>query len=412
MNNRNRWIAAAVVAVIAIVIVLGLRSPEQTASVASPSLSPTTSVRASATASAAASATAGPTGLAVATGATGGTGAVYNDDFGFVIQGQPGSTIRKESSSGAVGPAPALRVPAFGANIAVSPDGTLIAYWKPGPGQGGEGAQLRMFAVAGNSTEQTLVSLAADTRGGGIVWSSDNAGILYSTETGAFGIGSGSNANKATLNIYELAANGRHGIVIDTQTNTGWLYRPVAWDRSANLAAAGLTGEGGFMGFYGTVRLNADNTFTAQRAESAAGGITMGSVHASSDAKLVLGSEISGKVSYWPLADFAARTVASGTGQKGAQWQPGSHRIGFLNASDGFVLFQADDGSATTSFTGVKAGANLAAFRADGTAVALFFISGPTSPGSRWDYTLYRLSDGANVSFQDGGALTASVRFR
>ncbi|MEA2661354.1 MAG: hypothetical protein QOH08_926 [Chloroflexota bacterium] len=405
-TSRYLVTAGAVVAVLAVAIIVGVQLRDRGLTAANPSAPPPPAGSGSVVGPSA-SPTASPRSTGTATASPAPAGAVYNDDFGFVFLGPDGATIRKESSGGAI-------VPAFKQqSLTVSPDGRLVAYWRPGAGQNGEGAQLRMFNAAGNSTEQTLVSLASDQRGGGIVWSSDGTGILYSTETGAFGIGAGSGTNAATLNVYELAANGRHGTAIDTQTNTGWLYRPVAWDRSANTAAAGLTGEGGYMAFYVTVRINADSTFTAQRADSSGAAIGMGSVRASSDAKLVLGTATSGTVGYWPLADFAARKTASGSGQRGAQWQPGSHRIGFMSASgESFVLFSADDGSATTPFNGVKAGANLSAFRADGTAVTLWFISGPTTPTSLTNYAIYRLSDGATATFQELGQLIASVRLR
>jgi len=89
-----------------------------------------------------------------------------------------------------------------------------------------------------------------------------------------------------------FATAGRHGTTIDTQTDTGWIYRPIAWDRSANLAASGLTGNGGGLSFYVTVRINPDNTFTRQQVDTRSRttfGMLMGSIKASTDAKLVLG---------------------------------------------------------------------------------------------------------------------------
>jgi hypothetical protein len=390
-SSRSLLAAAAVVAALGVLIIIGVRLNDWGTQVASPRASRT------ATATPPQVASASPTGALI-----------YDDDFGLVILGQSGAAMRSESGAGAVGRTFA------NLSFAVSPDGRTIVYWKPGPGSSYEGAELRLFAVGSTSAEKTLVTLAADQRGGGVVWSSDGVALVYSTETGNVGIGGGTNS--ATLNIYELAAGDRalQGRTIDTQTNTGFLYRPIAWDRATNLVAAGLTGEGGFMASYVTVRVNPDNTFNVQRTDTKGSFMTIGSVRASSDAKLVLGIETFGNVNFWPLADVAARKTATGTGQKGARWQPGSHRIGFLNASDGFVLFQADDGAASTPlpFTGVRAGANLATFRADGTAVVLFFISGPTTPSSLIDHALYRLSDGANVTFQEPGLVLASVRVR
>jgi hypothetical protein len=393
MRDRRPWIAAAVVVVFAMIIVIGLQQRQGDVAVVSPS--PTVSARASATASVAA-ATAS-TAASASPAATGGS-AVYNDAFGFIVSDVgAGAFFRKESSS-----APLASFDHAG--FAVAPDGKLTAFWKPGP-------QMEL-QITGGASELTLVTLAAGTRGGGIAWSSDGAGLLYSTETGSFGIGGGTNS--ATLNIYEIAANGRHGTTIDTQTNTGWLYRPIAWDRAANLAAAGLTGEGAAMAFYVTVRMNADGSNTVQRADtrsSQAVGMSMGSVRGSTDAKLVLGIDGS-TVVWWPITDIAAKKTAAGTGQSGALWQPGTHKIGFLDVSGGFVLLQTDDGSASTPFKGAKAGSTVRTFRADGSAVVLaFFPQGSTGLGST-DYTLVRLADGASVTFQATGGLRASVRFQ
>ena len=392
MGNRNLWIGAAVVAVLAIVIVIGLQQRDTGVAVASPSASATPR----GTATAAANAT---TAVSFAPTASPGSSAVYNDDFGFVVTDVgAGSTIRSESG------APRQGLSFSSQGFAISPDGKNIAYWTLGTSAGPQ--QLRTFTTLGNATEQTWVTLTAGQRGGGIAWSSDGAGVLYSTETGSFGIGGGTNS--ATLDVYEFAVGGRRG-TIDTQTNTGWLYRPIAWDRSVNLAAAGLTGEGAGMAFYVTVRINPDNSFNAQRVDTRSNGMQMNTIRASSDAKLVLGVDFgSGEIRFWPLADFSARKT-SGNGKTGALWQPGTHKIGFLSA-DSFFLFQADDGSTSTTFRGVKPGSLPRVFRADGTAVVLAVPQG-TGLGAT-EYTVVRLSDGATSSFTATGGLAASVRVR
>jgi hypothetical protein len=133
-------------------------------------------------------------------------------------------------------------------------------------------------------------------------------------------------------------------------------------------------------------------------------------VRASSDAKLVLGIDVdSSAVKFWPLADMSATKSAFGTGKTGALWQPGTHAIGAIAADSSFVLYQADDGSASTPFRGAKANSFVRTFRADGSAVVLVVVNAGTAPS---DYTLYRLSDGAKATFQDVGALNASVRLR
>jgi len=136
----------------------------------------------------------------------------------------------------------------------------------------------------------------------------------------------------------------------------------------------------------------------------------MGSVRASADAKLLLGVELdSGFVKFWPLADLGANKTAFGTGKAGVLWQPGTHKIGALIADNSFVLQSADDGTATTAFRGAKANSFVRTFRADGSAIVLSVVNAGTETT---DYTLYRLSDGASVTFQEGGGLSASVRLR
>jgi hypothetical protein len=331
---------------------------------------------------------------------------IYNKDFGFIVT-EPGAvaSIRTESSN--------ARLASFEAQtFAMSPDGRLIAFWKPGVR-----AELR---VTGGATEQTLVTLAAaaDQRGGGVVWSSDGAGLLYSTESGNFGVG-GDGTNSATLNVYEFAPNGRHGTTIDTQTNTGWLYRPIAWDRSVNLAAAGLTGEGGQLAFYVTVRINPDNSLNAQRVDTRhlqdLNGMAMGSIRASSDAKLVLGVEgESGTVKWWPLVDIAATKSQPGAGKRGALWRPGTHDVGFING-ERFVLYNADEGREFGGLGGVPTNAFVRTFRADGSAIVFAAPVGTTV--GQFEYTLVLLgkpdpTPGDRVTFTDLAGISASVRFR
>ena len=108
------------------------------------------------------------------------------------------------------------------------------------------------------------------------------------------------------------------------------------------------------------------------------------------------------------IADYAANKTASGNGMTGAQWQPGTHKIGFISG-DGFVLYNADDGTASSAKT-VKAGMAVRTFRADGTAVVLGLPKGGGSDVT--EHILMRLSDGASVTFEVTGTLTASVRLR
>jgi hypothetical protein len=413
--TRSRSILVVLVVALAIVLIVGLQLRDRSAAVASPSVSPTLTINATPVVSPSATATTAATCAAGSCGPPGpAVPAIYNDDFGFVVtggDGPPAGRIRNESSSARIGSP-------FGSQaFAVSPDGKQIAFWTL---IFAAGQELHVFSVAGG-TEQTLVTLPADQRGGGVAWSSDGAGLLYSTEKGNIGVGGGP-PNSATLNVYELAASGRHGTAIDTQTDTGWIYRPVAWDRSVNLAAAGLTGNGGGMAFYVTVRINSDNTFTRQQVDTRSRttfGMSMGSIRASSDAKLVLGVDFdSGDIKWWPLADIAQSKSQPGAGKRGALWRPGTHEIGFMSAEQ-FWLGDVDKagslGLCCTAFSGAPATSTIRSFRVDGTAVVLGVAA---SNPFLADYTLVRLgsdpksTSGDRVTFQDLGGLTASVKLR
>jgi len=400
--SRYLWTAGAVIAVLAIALIAGFQLRDRSTTAASPSASPTPSASGATIVAPSVSASA-----VSSTSAPG--GAIYNDDFGFVVtggDGPPGGRIRNESTNARIG--------SFGTQaFAVSPDGKRIAFWT----LYAAGPELHVFSV-GNGAEQTLVTLAADQRGGGVAWSSDGAAILYSIDTGCSICGG---PIGATLNIYELAASGRHGTAIDTQTNTGW-YRPIAWDRTANVAAAGLLGEGGGMISYVTFRINPDNTVNAQRTGTGPSGrlgILMQSVRASTDAKFVLGVDFeSGDIRWWPIADFAANKSQAGAGKRGALWRPGTHEIGFMSGEQvwlGDIDKAGAQGLCCTAFSGVPAGSALRTFRADGTAVIL---SVPTANAFLADYTLVRVgsdpksTSGDRVTFQDLGGLSASVRLR
>jgi hypothetical protein len=360
-----------------------------------------------------------PTRSASPPGASDAVG-IYNDDFGFVVVDSPHSyvdavgtiaAIRKESSDARI-----AVTPINAESLAVSPDGKRIAYWRLGVP-----AELRVLTTVGG-TEESIVTLPADQRGGGVAWSSDGVGVLYSTETGSFGAGGAAGA--ATLNVYEFAANGRHGTTVDTQTNTGWRYRPVAWDRSANLASAGLTGDGAGMSFYVTVDTDPTKAPSRQQVDTRSGtgvGMAMGSIRSSSDAKFVLGVDAaSGDIKWWPLGNYAANKSQPGAGKRGAIWRPGTHEIGFLSA-DQFWLGDVDtagaQGLCCTAFGAAPAGSTLRTFRTDGSAVVLAFPQGVGPDAVA--YALVRLggdaksSSGDRVIFTvDRAGVAVSVRLR
>src|SRR5258708_16227456 len=162
--SRILGLAVGVIAVAIVLIVglaVGIQLNQRQQGVAAPSPTATASQRTTT----APSATATPTVT---------TTTIYNDDFGFVVvggDGPPHGGIRTESSSARIG--------SFGTQVfAISPDGKQIAYWTLAAAP-----ELHVRSASGG-TEQPLVTLGADHRAGGIAWSSDDAALLYSIDTG------------------------------------------------------------------------------------------------------------------------------------------------------------------------------------------------------------------------------------
>ena len=410
--SRALLTAGAAVAVLVLALVVGLQLRDRSETAAFPSTSPRPSATASAAPGAVApsptsSSTASPTPAAS-------TGAILNDAFGFLVSGGDGVPVarfRPESST-------ATTRQLATQSLAVSPDGKQIAYWTLSVN-----AVTLQLQNAATGAEQTLVSLAAGERGGGVIWSNDGAGVLYSYESGSFGIGAESVTNRATLAVYELAAGGTR-VKIDTQINTGFLYRPITWDRTTNLAAAGLTGEGGFLGTYLTVRINPDKSLNASKAAAAARGISMGSVKASTDAKFVLGvgGAGGGDILFWPIDDFGAIKTGAVSGRRGATWRPGTHQIGYLSGEQ-FWLGDVDTfgplGLCCTAFSGAPLNGTVRLFRIDGSAVLLATPpAGRSGPGATTDFMLVRIggdakaTSGERVTFTELGGPVASVRLR
>ncbi len=410
-TSRYLFTATAIAAVLVLALVVGLQLRDRNTPAANPSASPTPS--ASGAAVIVPSPTSGPSGSAspTASPSPAPSGGIYNDDFGFFVTDNfDRAHARTESSNAPIGDF-SMR------GFAVSPDGTRLAYWTQGPTEAaGAPQELRVVVISNPSSPALIVSsgLSDKERGGGIVWSNDGRGLAYAIQTGSPTTGS-------TVRILDLVSGGAARVVL-TLTEPGRLYVPVAWDRSVNLIAAGVTGDGGFMTRYVTVRVNPTNELNEQRSD-VAGRVTMGSVRASTDAKLVVGVDIDTGFSYWPMADYAAKVTPAETkyGLTGALWRPGTHEIGFIGPSKQFWLCNADRntplGCGSTAFSGVADGAVVRLFRVDGSAVLLHVIP-PGSSNLVQTYTLVRLGSdpkattGDRVTFTELGGLNASVRLR
>ena len=390
-TSRSLLTAGAVVAVFVLAVIVGLQLRDRSETATSPSASPPPSP--GATTPGALTPSASPGGATTPT-AISSASAVLSDGFGFLVIDGSSATLRSETGT-AVGTID-------GVLYAFSPTGDRVAYVVVDGGRGV--VHIRTFA--GNA-DRTGPSFGQDDSGvTGIAWSGDGTGLLIGTGHGA---DTGPPPQgPARLQTFDLA-DGTLTVIATRQD--GKVYAPIAWDRAAKVAAAAETGAGGF----GSAYLTFDLSRSPVPVKSTPIAGRMSIPRASSDGTLVMSQDIDSKeIAYWPLGYIEAMK-SIGTATLGALWQPGSHRIGFIKG-DAFQLFAADDGSFSTAFRGIKAGTatqpgpQLRAFRADGSAVVLAMPVG-TGQGAT-DYTLTRLADGASVTFQASGVLTAAVRLR
>ncbi|MDP9245842.1 MAG: hypothetical protein M3O64_04240, partial [Chloroflexota bacterium] len=246
-SSRYLLTAGAVVAVLAIALIVGLQLRDRNTTAANPSASPTPSltnvpsvVQPSSTANP--NVTPTPSAASSPAGSTAPGGAIYNDEFGFIVTDVGGTaSIRKESNNARI-------VSIDGQGIAVSPDGRQVAYFTAD--------QLKVASAASPSSVVFSSSLSANEHGGAIAWSSDGNGLVYAVNTGQQTISS-------TVRTLDLRSGGPAQVVL-TSTAAGVILQPIAWDRSANLAAVGETGEGGFMRTYDVINLSANPPTTTR----------------------------------------------------------------------------------------------------------------------------------------------------
>ena len=389
--SRLLLTAGAVVAVLAIALIAGNQLNERQQGVVVGSPLPSTS-----------QATSGPSGKPTGTtcpqpntscGATGSTAptttGTYNDDFGFfMLDGGGSASIRKESS--------AARIASFtGQGFAISPDGRQVAFWAAGSASNGQ--QLQVVAASDPTRVQTLVTLAAAERGGGIAWASDGLGVLYATR------GSVGQRPAASLHAFDGSASTRDRLI--SSLADGSYFFPIAWDRSTDtIAAASHVAPDlqtiGQMSEYMVVSGGGGSFYTTGRS------YPLELVHASTDARFIVAGDPSG-VYWWPIRDYKAnRPVGEFLGPCIAFWRPSTHEIACEVRSE-ILLYDVDRTLVTRTIPGGIG--NLGGVRADGSAV----IAAPPhgGPGTT-TYIISQLSDGGAIGLQDTGALLGSVRLR
>lgn len=409
--SRGLLAAATVVAVLAVALIVGYQLNQRQQGVAAPSASPTPSSSGATVVTPSAS----PSAIATAPGATATPapgGAVYNDDFGFVLTGSGTgrtATIRRESGA---------RLGSFDQQqFAVSPDGRLIAWFTP---EGAQPQELRIATVADLPASQLLRTLNADERGATIVWSNDASGLLYAVHGPDIPTGVvPSSAATYAIHTFDMRGTTTPDRVVLTSSVGALVLVPIAWDRTTNVAAALETGEGGFMTSWDVIRFNGPEAVTTKSAVGPNDAMLAFSVEASSDAKLVVGGSFAGGGSlvWWPLADFSTHhTVPGGTN---GHWRPQTHELATIGGcagdpacgpNGGLRLINVDTGASRIAYGLTTANMNLRTFRADGSAVIVY---APQAPGATMtDYTLVPLSGAPPVTFKEVNGLLASVRLR
>ena len=370
-TTRYVLYGGAVVALLVVVLVAGLaiRNGDQGAAVPSlgPSPSPTSSgspAPSGATNSPSASPSSSP--------------GVLDDRYGFLVTaGTAKASLRSETGGAPVGVKPGFAADFDGIGFAVNRSGTSLAYWHTAAG-GGTPHELRIVRI-GDQEEQKLITLPTSQLGGTIVWSDDQSGLLYEVHS-VEQIGPIGGPKTSSLESFDLRATQAQGTAYGLLTN-GRVYAPIAWSPGTNLVAAGETGEGGFMSAYVTfTTATLPAGVSPEKRVAVSDRMVMGTVHASSDVgsgapepHFVLGALLdSGAIRWWPLADYAAGKVVSGSGSQiaGAAWLPNATQFAYV-LGDELVLYDVTKASATSVAQGVR-GWTVRTFRPDGSAAVVF----------------------------------------
>lgn len=323
---------------------------------------------------------------------------VLSDRFGFVWaaqRGLSGVTVQQETGRGPLElPTQQWRFSACG--CAVSPDGTRIAYWAgSAPGT----IEMRIVDVAVPGLGTTIYKPPADKRWSALAWSGDGSGILFSLEDRPTAGGPVGNPSGTALLVIEATG----GAARTLATGDG-VYVPLGWDRAAGVAAAGLSGEGGYMTGYLTARTSGD---PALRKTAMPESIGMPSVRVSVDQRFVLGVFSSGQgnaLRWWPLADAGAMITGPRMDVQ-PTWRPGSTQIAWVDRLDLRLLDVVRD-VRSSGGTLPPGDYTTITFRVDGSALA---AAQGTSGSS---YVLLEIPSGRSESLRATGYIVGAVRIR
>ena len=394
MSRRGVYAAVGVILVLgAAITVTALRGRDAASTPPSPSASPSATATAAVASPTASVAAESPTPAQV----------VLSDRFGFVVRNRDAS-VRSETSDAIVSSfAPHERSFTFLSRV-VSPDGRFVAYWDPAD----RGPVLHVRSVAGGADRSVLTG-RAEIKGNAFTWSSDSAGLVVAMDNDCFeGCGGTLVAELWTVDLGSGAAE---------KVATGSIWVPVAWDRTAKVVAAGVTGPGGYLTSYDLVDLR-QQPYTVR--STAFRPTVPGRLKASSDAHYVLLSAAveggASSLAWWPIAEPEKRSTVEFDGMS-AEWRPSTSEIWWVGAREPAGCVEGlCAGTQLTSFdvaTGARVvrqgrfGSLLEAFRIDGSA-AIIAASGSV----RTELTLFEIATSRTAAVSINGFLEGAVLLR
>ena len=390
MSSRATTVAAIAGAIV-IVAVLSLFALRSERAGLAPGISATPIASASpavATASATATTASSPATTPSPTASPSAT-AAGADRYGYVFATQEGRiSVRRErdaappSMQGATSPAPGPAVfELAGILPTVSVDGRRLAYWRTTPDVGA--TDLRVLDVADPTSDRSVLTLSGQTIGGDVVWSNDGQGLLVATYSRERVSGGGTESCPAQsgLLLLDLATTPP---ATRSAGSGGCALIPVAWDRPGQIAAAVVTGPGGYATEY--VTWSGRAATSVARTPMPRPLVLADRVRASADAKRVLAIEDSlTALRVWPIEDVTrADTVRHPLRIQSAFWRGPANPLEVIwTVGNRVEMFRYGTESSTVLYTSAANVAAVAA-RPDGSAVLVNDIgAGPPPPTTR-----------------------------
>jgi hypothetical protein len=291
--------------------------------------------------------------------------------LGSVFNGDQPIVVRRERDASMV-------FELTGVLPAVSTDGKRLAYWRTTPNAGA--TELRVLDVADPRSDRIVLTLDAQTLGGTAVWSNDGLGLLIWTFSRERSVSPGPESCPLRSDLVMLDL-GTVPATTRSAGSGGCTLVPVAWDRPGRIAAAVVTGSGGYATEWMTWNGNAASPFASAKVPSDPSSfpstlLLAFSVQASSDAKLVMGLESSDNVlRVWPILDITkADEVRHPSRISSAIWRPGTGATSAYEVIWGvgpkLDLFRYQTDSTGTLYTGTS-DVGPVAMRPDGSGVML-----------------------------------------